>query len=132
MRHRLLQLACLLIFGATSLPGSAGLHWLLGLEHHHAQQATAAVQKSVEAHQHAGCKHHHHHASDESLPTHDSRHSSDDCSLCDFFSRPLSNAVAMFEVSVDVAPISVPLATEVVLSVDPLATPPARGPPSLS
>lgn len=132
MRNRLLQLVVLMAFAATALPGSVGLHWLLGHEHqHHRHQSPSVTKETAKVHKHAGCKHHHHHVADEPQPTELPSHPSDDCSICDFYSQPLSEVVTIFEVSVELAPVAAPLAVEAVASSDSLVAPPARGPPSL-
>lgn len=132
MRNRLLQVVCLLAFAVTALPGQVALHWALGLEHHHhAQQSTKSSAASRVVHKHAHCKHHHHQSSSDSTPTDDSFPTEHGCSICDFYSQPMSDALAPFELSISLASDTTPLAVEVVRAFDPLAIPPARGPPSL-
>gem|GEM_PF-2908738 len=132
MRHRLLQVVCLLAFAVTALPGQVALHWALGLEHHHhAQHVVSSTKASSAVHKHAHCKHHHRQSSSDSTPTDDSFPTEHGCSICDFYSQPMSDAFAPFELSIALVTGTAPLAVEVVRALDPLATPPARGPPSL-
>lgn len=129
MRNRLLQLVCLLAFAAIALPGHAGLHLAMGVEHQHASQTNQSVGKSEHSIKHARCKHHYHDTEQSPGPISVPESQDDDCPICDFFAQPLIFAVAAQELSLAMERADAPLADEVVCDISELGTPPARGPP---
>ncbi len=118
----------MLAFAAFALPGHAGLHWALGVEHQHSSKSSVGVGKSEHSIKHARCKHHHH-AEQSQGPISVPESHDDYCRLCDFFAQPLICTVAAPELSVATERVAPPLADEVVGDIAELGTPPARGPP---
>ncbi len=90
----------LLLHTAFSLLGNAGLHSALGCHHDHGPSASCTAPQASASHQHRGCKHAHSH-SHTAPANQDQQHSptpltDDDCSICQFFTRP-AEATVVFQ-----------------------------------
>jgi len=94
--RRLILGLMLLLHTAFSLLGNAGMHVVLGCQHHHGAGQSCASHAG-HTHSHQGCKHAHSHVHKHADPQSEkpvpAPLTDDDCAICQLFTRPVEVAV---------------------------------------